>query len=76
MFIYRKVSEFLIWSDRDTTGRNGFKLKEGRVRLNVRRKFFIVGVLRHWHRLPREAVDAPALEVFRTRLHGVLGSLN
>jgi len=26
-------------------------------------------VVRPWHRLPREAVDAPSLEVFKTRLH-------
>ena len=30
---------------------------------------------RHWHRLPREAVDAPSLEVFRARLDGALGNL-
>ena len=31
--------------------------------------------VRHWHRLPREAVDAPSLEVFKARLDGTLGSL-
>jgi len=29
----------------------------------------------HWHRLPREAVDAPSLEAFKARLDGALGSL-
>jgi len=29
----------------------------------------------HWHRLPREAVDAPSLQAFKARLDGVLGSL-
>ena len=24
-------------------------------------------MVRHWHRLPREAVDAPSLEVFKAR---------
>ncbi|KFM09308.1 hypothetical protein AS27_04996, partial [Aptenodytes forsteri] len=43
---------------------NGFKLKEGRFRLDIRKKVFTVRVVKHWHRLPREAVDAPSLETF------------
>ncbi|KFP51475.1 hypothetical protein N323_01683, partial [Cathartes aura] len=54
---------------------NGFKLKDGRFRLNVRKKFFTVRVVRHWNRLPREAADAPSLEVFKARLDGALSSL-
>ncbi|KFQ14577.1 hypothetical protein N330_01534, partial [Leptosomus discolor] len=37
------------------------KLKEGRFRLGIRKKFFMTRVVRHWHRLPREAVAAPSL---------------
>ncbi|KFV12060.1 hypothetical protein N340_00333, partial [Tauraco erythrolophus] len=54
---------------------NGFKLKEGRFRLEIREKFFTLRVVRHWHRLPREAVDAPSLEVFKARLDEALGNL-
>ena len=54
---------------------NGFKLKEGRFRLEIRRKIFIQRVVRHWHRLPREVVDAPSLEVFKTRLDEALNNL-
>ncbi|KFV52468.1 hypothetical protein N341_11388, partial [Tyto alba] len=54
---------------------NGFKLKEGRFRLNIRKKFFLVRVIRHWSKLPREAVAAPSLEVFKARLDGALSSL-
>ncbi|KFO81399.1 hypothetical protein N303_01609, partial [Cuculus canorus] len=54
---------------------NGYKLERGRFRLDIRRNFFTMRVVKHWHRLPREAVDAPSLEVFKTRLDGALGSL-
>ncbi|KFR13567.1 hypothetical protein N306_02312, partial [Opisthocomus hoazin] len=54
---------------------NGFKLKKGRFRSDIRKKFFTMRVVRHWHRLPREAVDAPSLEVFKARLDGALSNL-
>ncbi|KFM09695.1 hypothetical protein AS27_11319, partial [Aptenodytes forsteri] len=54
---------------------NGFELKEGRFRLGTREKFFTLRVVRHWNRWPREAVDAPSLEVFKARLDGALSNL-
>ena len=50
-------------------------MKEGRFKLDIRKKFFVVMVVRHWHRLPREAVAAPSLAVFKARLDGALGTL-
>jgi len=41
----------------------------------IRNKFFTVRVVRHWDSLPREAVDAPSLEVFKARLDGALSNL-
>lgn len=32
-------------------------------------------VVRHWHRLLKEVVDAPSLEVHKARLDGALGKL-
>ena len=53
---------------------NGFKLKEGRFKLNIS-TFFMMKVVRHWHRLPREVGDAPSLETFKARLDGALRNL-
>jgi len=46
-----------------------------RVRLGLRKKPFTVRVVRHWHRLARDVVDAPSLEAFKARLDQALGSL-
>ncbi|KFQ81655.1 hypothetical protein N335_10497, partial [Phaethon lepturus] len=54
---------------------NGFKPEEGRLRLDIRKKFLTLSVVNHWHRLPREVVDAPALEPFKVRLDGALSNL-
>jgi len=51
-----------------------FKLEEGRFRLDIRKKFFSLRVMRHWHRLPREEVDALSLETLKVRLDGALST--
>ena len=40
------------------------------------KKLFTMRVVRAWHRLPREAVVIPSLEVPKARLDGALGSLS
>ena len=54
---------------------NAFKLKEGRFRLDVRKKVFTIRVVRHWHRLPREVVKALSLVTLKVRLEGALSNL-
>ncbi|KFR14279.1 hypothetical protein N306_11282, partial [Opisthocomus hoazin] len=54
---------------------NGCKLKQGRLTLDIRKKFFPMRVVKHWNRLPREAVDAPSLAVFKARMDGAVSNL-
>ena len=56
-------------------GGNGFKLKEGRFRLDVRKKSFTVRVVRHWNRLRSAMVDSPSLEILKVRMDQVLCNL-
>jgi len=36
----------------------------------MRKTFFTMRVVKHWHRLPRDVVDAPSLETFKVRGRG------
>lgn len=59
--------EGYVW---EKTWDNGFKLKEDKFRLDIRKKFLSMRVVRHQNRLPREAVDPLSLEVFKSGLDG------
>ncbi|KFQ62125.1 hypothetical protein N334_10226, partial [Pelecanus crispus] len=59
----------------DRTRNNGFKLKEDRFRLDIRKKFFTMRAVKQWNGLPREAVEAPAPETFKGRLDGAVSNL-
>jgi len=72
---YKKDGEYLFSKACcDGTRGNGFKLREGRFRMNIRKKFFILRVVKHWNGLLREAVGAPSLETFKARLDRALSN--
>lgn len=56
----------------DRTRGHSLQLHQGRVRLDIRKNFFMERVVRQWKGLPSEVLESPSMELFRK---GALGAL-
>jgi len=59
----------------DRTHGNGVKLRQGKFRPGIRKRFFTKKVVAHWNRLPSQVVTAPSLSEFKKRLDCALSHM-
>lgn len=63
---------FLLSPGSDRTSSDGFKLEDGRLTFNIRNKLMALRLVRPWHKLPRQVMDVPSLEVLNRALNSLV----
>jgi len=53
-------------------GQGDLKLEHRKFCTNMQKNFLTVMLTDHWNRLPREAVESPSLQIFKTCLDAYL----
>ncbi|KAF4793762.1 hypothetical protein TURU_108396 [Turdus rufiventris] len=59
----------------DRTRGHSLKLHQARLRLDIRKNFFMERVVKHWNAMSRDVVELPSLEVFNKQLYVALNAL-
>jgi len=59
----------------DRTRGKGHKLEHGKFYTNIKINLFSLRVKEHWKKLPRETVEFPSMEIFKTQLSAYLCDL-
>ena len=54
---------------------NGLKLEHTKLHTNMQKNFFMVRVMEHWNRLPKEIMESPSMQIFKTHLNTYLCDL-
>ena len=73
--VYKHDNFFFTWVDSDRTRGNGFKVKQGRFRLDTGEVFLQEGGEMLEQAAWRSFLNTSSLEVFKARLYGALGNL-
>ncbi|TRZ08141.1 hypothetical protein HGM15179_018968 [Zosterops borbonicus] len=68
------IGLFLQAATHRTRGHN-LKLRQGKYRLDIRKKFFTERVIKYWNSLPWEVVESPSLDVFKRKLDVALDTM-
>jgi len=59
----------------DWTRSNGIKFEHRKFCTNMWKNFFMVRMMEPWNRLPREVVESPTMETFKTHLDAYMCNL-